>query len=486
MLPSSPTSVAVPIAPDRRSGPRPLVVDVDGTLVRGDLLWEGVLHLCRFRLRRLPGLIAGLFRGRAAFKAFVAVESGLAVESVPLEPAIVDLIVKARGEGRPIVLATGAHGAQAAALGARVGADAVWASDGRVSLTGRAKLERIRAHYPNYDYVGNGSSDLPLWFAARTPFAVNVAPLTLRRARRMRPDLVVLGTRPLWGPLARALRPHQWAKNALLVLPALAAHVPWTGALLLHLLTGFLAFSALASAVYLVNDLADLPHDRAHPTKRRRPLAAGELSIPLAVLAAGALTLVALALAVRLPAPFQAVLAVYLTLTTAYSFSLKRQPLVDVFLLATLYTVRVVAGAALAAVPLSRWFLAFSIFFFLALALAKRAVELRGAGAGGPTQPTGRGYSAADLPVLTSLGTAAAGASSLVYCLYITSGHVELLYDAPDALWVGLPILLYWQARVWLLAGRDSMHEDPVVFALRDRCSHFLLGAFLLILWWAA
>jgi 4-hydroxybenzoate polyprenyltransferase len=464
----------------------PLVVDVDGTLVRSDLLWEGLLQLCVQRPSRIPGLIPALLRGKAAFKEYVAQESPLPMGAMPLEPAVLELIREARAAGRPVVLASGAHESHMEALCARVGANSSCASDGVVSLTGLAKLTRIRVDFPHFDYAGNAVADLPLWVAARHAFALNPGPLTRYRAARLRPDLVILGRgRGGFGALLRALRPHQWSKNLLLVLPAVAAHLTWTWQVVGGVAAGFLAFSALASAVYLLNDLVDLPHDRVHKRKRNRPLAAGELPIPTALAAIAVLLSGSVLLSMNLPAQFKLVLVGYLVVTTGYSLVLKNVALLDVLTLAGLYATRVVAGAALVTVPLSRWFLAFSVFFFLSLALVKRVVELSripAAAAG----PAGRGYTPADVPVLMGLGSGAAAVGALVYCLYITSADVGLLYTHPDLLWFGLPMLLYWQARIWLLTGRGEMEEDPVVFALRDRVSHSVLLGFLLVVWLAA
>jgi 4-hydroxybenzoate polyprenyltransferase/phosphoserine phosphatase len=468
------------------TGEAPLIVDVDGTLVRGDLFWEGLVQLCVRRPGRVPGMMAALLRGRAACKAFVAREVPLRVDAVPLEPATIRVIEEAQAAGRPVILASGADAIHVAALQARIGADAAWASDGSSNLTGEAKLVRIQAAYSQFDYIGNESADLPLWRAARRPFALNPGPLARWRALRARPDLVLLegGGRSGGRAALGALRPYQWSKNALLLLPALAAHLAWTPSVVLTLLAGFLAFSAAASAVYLVNDLVDLPHDRLHERKRTRPIAAGELSIPATIGLIALLLVIAASLALLLPLPFTVALGTYMLASTAYSLVLKGRAILDVLTLATLYALRLVAGAALVTVPLSRWFLAFSVFFFFSLALVKRVVELRRSPADdGGTR--GRGYQAADLPVLAALGAAGAAVSSLVYCLYITSDDIGQLYTRPDVLWLGLPILLYWQARIWLLTGRGRMEEDPVVFALRDRLSHLLLVAFLVTVWLA-
>lgn len=284
----------------------------------------------------------------------------------------------------------------------------------------------------------------------------------------------------------KEIRPHQWAKNLLIFLPGLAAHLAWDRAQVIRTLSGFVAFSFLASAVYVVNDLVDLPNDRQHATKRNRPVAAGLISPAAAMI--GALVLVAISVAAtwRLPREFQITLGIYLVITTAYSFLLKRRILLDVICLASLYTIRVVAGSTLEDAPLSQWFLAFSIFFFFSLALVKRVAELRPLVAESDKAVAGRGYVAADLPMLLSLGTGASMASALVYCLYITSPEITLLYRNPTLLWIGLPLFLYWIGRVWLLTTRGRMNEDPVVFALRDRMSYLIAAGFMVTIWLAA
>jgi 4-hydroxybenzoate polyprenyltransferase len=268
------------------------------------------------------------------------------------------------------------------------------------------------------------------------------------------------------------------------VLPALAAHRA-LASVVGRLSVAFLSFSLLASAIYLVNDIEDLEHDRTHPTKRLRPLAAGEIGIGAAAVAALVLAAVAFGLAWPLPREFMLVWASYLAVTTLYSFSFKRVVVLDVMVLGALYTLRVVAGAAAVDVPLSRWFLAFAVFLFSSLAILKRMVESIGVEAREGEQLAGRGWTVSDIPVLLGFGGACSVASALVYCLYITSDEVTTLYTRPDVLWFGLPILLYWLGRVWLLAYRGLVHEDPLLFALRDRVSWIVAGAMGLTLWLA-
>jgi 4-hydroxybenzoate polyprenyltransferase/phosphoserine phosphatase len=458
----------------------PLIVDVDGCLLRSDLLWEGFVRLAATRPRSVVGALASLRHGRAAVKEYVAGRVPLPLETMPLEPAVVRLMADARDQARRVILMSGAHRSQVEVLGARLGTSGAFGSDGYTNLTGRTKLELIRAKYSEFDYVGNGPADLPLWRAAHRAYAANAGLVTRWRARRARPDLVVLtAPSPRWRVWLRSLRLHQWAKNALLFLPALAAHLAWTPDLFAAAALGFLAFGFTASSIYLVNDLVDLPHDRRHPTKRLRPFANGDLSIRAGLITIALLLAAAGAVALALPRSFALVLGLYLVLTTAYTFVLKQKPFLDVIVLAVLYTTRVIAGAALVAVPLSRWFLGFSVFFFLSLALVKRVVELQGRFEVDNAQVPGRGYDPSDVPVLMAFGAAAAVASALVYCLYITGDDVLRQYEHPDRLWAGLPLLLYWLGRAWLFAGRRAMTEDPVVFALRDRVSRLALLAFL-------
>ena len=284
----------------------------------------------------------------------------------------------------------------------------------------------------------------------------------------------------------RAVRVHQWAKNLLLALPALAAHLGPTPAVIAPLAVAFFSFSLLASAVYLVNDVADLEHDRAHPTKRARPLAAGEIGTGAAMAVAALLAVASLSLAWTLPRAFLQLWAGYMALTTLYSFALKRVVVLDVMVLGALYTARVVAGAAAVEVPLSHWFLAFAVFLFTSLAILKRMVESLGVVGRDEESLAGRGWAARDIPVLLGFGAACSVASALVYCLYITSDEVRQLYGRPDILWLGLPIVLYWLGRVWLLAQRGLVHEDPLLFALHDRVSYVVGAAIALTLWLAA
>ena len=323
------------------------------------------------------------------------------------------------------------------------------------------------------------TADLPLWQAADEAGVVAPKPGLWRAARGVSAQVrMIAPPGRTVRPLVAALRPHQWAKNLLLLLPLFLAH-RWTdlGKLGLALL-GLAAFSAAASAIYIVNDLLDIESDRRHPTKRRRPFAAGELSVPAGLRLAACSAAVAAGLSLGgLSAAFTAWLAVYLATTTAYSVRLKQHVVLDVIVLAGLYTLRIAAGAAAVSVPVSPWLLAFALFFFLSLAMGKRYIELRRSPDAPDEVLPGRGYRADDAPLLAQIGATSGYLAVLVFCLYIESSAVGRLYRHHELLWVACPLLLYWITRFWLLARRRQVHDDPVAFALKDPASLAVIAA---------
>jgi 4-hydroxybenzoate polyprenyltransferase len=356
--------------------------------------------------------------------------------------------------------------------------DEILASDGQRNLKGPTKAAALVERYGTrgFDYVGDSRADLPVWREAREAVVIGSDRLA-RAAAEVAKVTRRFTVPPRAVALLQALRPHQWSKNILLFLPLIAAHQLDDGASLLAASLAFVVFGLTASSVYLLNDLLDLPADRAHPRKRERPFAAGTLSLSSGVLLSPLLLLTAVVLSlVFLPPLFTLILGGYYLLTTAYSFGLKRKPVVDVLVLAALYTARVIAGAAAVAIVPSFWLLAFSMFMFLSLALAKRYTELDGLRERGELTAAGRGWHVDDLPLVQSLGTGAGLACVLVLALYIDSEPAKRLYATPQALWLVCPLLLYWISRLWFKTHRGKMHDDPVVFALRDRVS-LLVGA---------
>lgn len=461
-------------------GDRPIYVDLDGTLIKSDLLWESLFLLARQAPAALLKVPGWALRGKAVLKAEIARRIRFDPSLLPYRQEVLDELAAARAGGRRVVLATGANAALAEAVAGHVGLfDAVMASDDQVNLTAHRKLERIVAlnDVGGFDYVGNSREDICLLDAAAE--ATVVAPD--RPARRWQEAagahlLPIEAARPL-RQCVRAMRPHQWMKNLLVFVPMVLSHEFMNVAMVMAGVLAFLSFSFAASAVYVLNDLLDLQSDRRHKTKRLRPFASGAVPIPTGLMLAAGLLAASVALSFLLDPLYQAVLAGYLVATTLYSFFLKRMLLIDVLTLAALYTVRIVAGAAAADVEGSFWLMAFSVFFFLSLALVKRFTELADFGVGAERSKTGRGYRDVDLETLGQAGMASGFASVMVLALYIDSSAIRNLYDEPWMLWPLCPLVLYIVVRIWILARRGEMHEDPVVFIMRDWRSQIMIAA---------
>jgi 4-hydroxybenzoate polyprenyltransferase len=459
---------------------RPLCVDLDGTLVKSDTLVDSLLALLRKHPARVFALPGRLFQGKAAFKAFVTQSISLDVECLPYNHKLLTFLKEQHTLGRPIYLATGADVVLARRVSAHLGIFSdVLGSDGATNLTGDKKLDVLRAHLgaAAFDYVGNATPDLPLLSHATEGMVANPS-RALRgklRTRGIKPAREFLERRTLLASLVRAIRPHQWAKNLLIFLPPLLAH-NFTIPALLTALLAFVCFSLTASATYIVNDLLDIETDRHHHRKRTRPFAAGDLS-PFAGAALSAVfLLIAFAGARLLPLVFYGWLALYLVMTLAYSLYLKKTPLLDVLTLSGLYTLRLLAGSAASGAHISHWLGGFSIFLFFSLAIVKRFAELENLRVKGSLPKNGRGYMVDDLEQLRSFGTASAFSAVVIFSIYISNNDVSKLYRHPTLLWMILPLMLLWLCRVWLLASRGKLHEDPVVFALTDVMS-LLIGA---------
>jgi 4-hydroxybenzoate polyprenyltransferase/phosphoserine phosphatase len=457
----------------------PLFVDLDGTLIKGDLLLESGIALLRHSPLALLRAPYWLLHGRAALKAQIARRVHLATEELPATSDLLAYLRHERAQGRKIYLATASDRILACAVAERFGLfDGVLASDGRSNLKGSRKLDAIREVVGDapFDYAGNDRADLRVWRHARHALVVNAPPRIAARAARLCPVEHVFGERTSrFRTWLRALRVHQWAKNLLLAVPALTAHtLDWPSAA--SVLLAFLGFSMAASSVYVVNDMLDLEDDRRHPRKRLRPFASGELPLVQGVLVAPVLFVAALALAAWISSGFLLTLLAYLALTFAYSLVLKHYMLLDVMLLAALYTIRIFAGAAAISVDVSSWLLGFSMFAFLSLALVKRSSELVALQQAARTAASGRDYRVGDLEALTSMGSAAGCAAVVVLALFVNTPEVALRYQRPQLLWLLCPLVLYWLSRLWMKTRRGEMHDDPLVFALRDRAS-WIIGA---------
>ncbi|WP_349572508.1 UbiA family prenyltransferase [Azotobacter salinestris] len=470
----------------------PFVIDLDGTLLRSDLLLETGLCFFRRQPLHLHKPLGWLGKGRAMLKEKLAQAAQIEVGSLPYDSQVIALIEAARRNGRTVVLATASHQSLAERIAGHLQLfDRVLATSAGHNLSARRKRDVLVEQYGEggFDYVGNSRDDIPVWAVARKAYVVNPERGVEHRARALgNVEQVIRSTPSTLKEWRSALRLHQWLKNLLIFVPLLAAHRLTDPALLGQAILAFLLFGLCASSVYLLNDLLDLPDDRLHHTKRHRPFASGRLSLRSGLLACPLLLAAAFAGALwLLPWTFALSLAAYYALTLAYSLALKRCMAVDIIALALLYTLRIIAGAAAFGLPLTFWILAFSMFIFLSLALVKRYAELREARSRGRTEKTrGRGYYPDDLPMIASLGAASGYLAVMVLALYIHDQATVSLYRYPQAIWLACPLLLFWISRVWMLAHRGQMNEDPVVFAVRDRISLLVGVLFGLVFWGAA
>jgi 4-hydroxybenzoate polyprenyltransferase/phosphoserine phosphatase len=442
----------------------PLFVDLDGTLTPADVSLESFVDYARNGLGHASRLSGWLLKGRSLAKARVAQAMPVDPARLPIRSEVLALIEAARAEGSRVILASASDQANVQRVADHLGCfDSAIGSTATHNLKGGNKLAAIRAMAPDapFDYAGDARADLPIWKAARRGYSAGFDP-RLENVRQL-----VMPPSPA-RMLFKAMRPHQWAKNALIFVPLLTAGLAAQPQAILLAGLAMLCFSLVASGVYLINDLLDIPADRMHKTKCKRPLAAGTLSIPLAIVSAALLMSVPLLAALLLLGlPTALVLLAYLILTTAYSFRLKAVMTLDVITLACLYTVRIIAGATAIHVRLSFWLFTFSVFFFLSLAYLKRYTELTAAADPGKLVK-GRGYLPEDLRVVETSGISAGMLSILVLALFINSLTGSLAYATPELLWLLCLPLLYWINRVWMMARRGQVDGDPVAFAIRD------------------
>lgn len=484
-------------SPDNPTPPRPLIVDLDGTLVATDTLHELLLELAGRQPYALPKAALALSYGRARFKTTISELARLDPEALPYRDEVIGLIKEAKGQGRPVVLASASHARTVNAVAEHLGLfDAVIATDDGSNRKGAHKLEAIRdllaerSWGGHFDYVGDEEADLPIWAEAHTAYLVQACAATRGKVspRNEVIELVPCRRHSAWYELLVAARPYQWSKNLLLVVPLIASQQMGTDKMspsetCWSLVFAFIAFSLCASAVYLINDLLDLRADRLHPTKRNRPIAAGRLAPKHAVFGVAGLIVGSFTLSlIALPGLFTQILAAYFVLTSAYSLYIKGKAMLDVVWLASLYTLRIIAGGAAVAILPSEWLLGFTLFTFLSLAFIKRFCELSLMLRTGKEKATGRGYHTGDLQIVQTMGVGSGYLAVLIFAMYINSEAVKRVYETPKVLWLACPLILYWMSRMWLFAQRGKLRGDPLLFALSDRTSYFCIALMAMVM----
>lgn len=460
---------------------RIIAVDLDGTLILTDILHESILQLLRLKPLAVFAFPVWLLGGKAAFKAKLADHVVIKSQSLPYHQPLMTWLGQQYTEGSKLVLCSGTDQRVARSIADHLGIfDDVLGSDGLTNNTGQNKRAALDKRYGQqmYDYVGNSPVDIPIWAGARKAIVVNAGKKVVEQAGKVsQVDKVFPVSSISLKVWSRVFRVHQWLKNLLLFVPLLAAHQLGNIHGLAMLAVAFLSFSVCASAVYITNDLIDLESDRQHPRKRTRPFASGSLPLHYGVLLVPLLLALSVGLAIVVGSVFTSWLLAYGVLTTAYSLWLKRYPIIDCLTLAGLYTLRILAGAAAVMIAPSFWLLAFSVFMFLSLAYVKRYGELQLQGSHNKMEVPGRGYVLSDASLVQAFGIAAGYAGVLVLALYMQGETVVALYKTPSFIWGTLPLMLFWVNWLWMKAHRGQMHDDPLIFTLRDKAS--LVVAFL-------
>lgn len=455
-----------------------LAVDLDGTVLRSDMLhetfWSGFARDWTLPFRALGALT----QGKAALKRILAERSDVDVTTLPYDETVLQRLRDWRAQGGRTALVTASDQRLADRIAEHLGLfDLVIGSDGTDNLKGPAKAERLISEFGagNFIYMGDHAADLPVWQVAGGAITVNARPALQAGVACNGPVEHLTPYNRDLRPYAKAIRPHQWLKNLLVFVPMLAAHDLSFGIFFLACVA-FISFSLIASSVYVLNDLLDLKGDRAHPRKRLRPFAAGTIPIARGTVMAASLLIAGLIPAILLGPHFLAIMMVYYVLTMAYSLWLKRQLVIDIFALAGLYTLRILAGGTSASIPMSVWLLAFSIFFFFSLAAVKRQAELVDGRNSGKLTAHGRGYHVEDVPIVTMMALASGYVSVLVMALYISAPRVLEMYPQPGFLWGACLVLLYWISRMVMTTHRGQMNDDPVLYAAKDKVSLICFG----------
>ena len=473
--------------PKQEQNMPPLYVDLDGTLIKSDLLIESFLELIKRNLLFIFLVPLWLLQGKAHLKHEIAKRVELRADLLPYNIELLTYLKAQKQLQRKIVLISASDQRLVDAVAAHCACfDFAIGSDGTNNCSGARKLARIQQHDSQFVYAGDNRVDLKVWAQANAAIAVNLSSnLRSKLIRLCALEAEFNYSSGRFKSYIRTLRLHQWLKNTLVFLPLALSHQLDNPTLIVNALIAFLCFGLCASSVYILNDLLDLTSDRQHRSKFRRPFAAGDIPLLNGLLLSPVLLLCAFSLATTLPTTFIIILALYYLCTGLYSFVLKRIMLVDVILLAALYTLRIISGAAAVSVVPSFWLLAFSMFLFFSLAVVKRYTELDYLRNAGIEQSEGRGYYAQDLSMMAMFGCASAFLSVMVFALYINNEETRNQYLTPELLWLICPLLLYMVTRIWLLAARGKIEEDPIVFALKDRVSQMVTLICGLLLWLA-
>lgn len=452
----------------------PLIVDLDGTLIKTDVLHEMLVQIVCKKPWLLPVLPFWLLGGKHHFKNKMAELVSINPELLPCNPDFHRFLLDERSKGRSLYLATATTHSQATIIAEYFDMfDDIFATK-ESNLIGDQKARILCEHFgeKGFDYAGNSVADLPVWECARKQILVNPTRKTYREVGQRFDNFSVYDLKHHhFDSYFKALRPHQWTKNLLIFIPLLMSHRLADSTALIATILAFLSFCMVASGIYLLNDLFDLGYDRRHPYKQHRPLASGHMPVIHGLILAPILVGGGLAVGLYLSTDYALLILAYLLATTLYSAWLKSVAVADVLILASFYTLRLFAGSVVADILISSWLLIFSLFLFVSLASMKRYGEIMSLGLDHEELIAGRSYGNRDLPFLQSFGVGCGLIAVLVFVFYVSSPDVDVLYPSADYLWFGTPVLLYWIMHMWREVYYDRMHEDPIIFVLSDRAS---------------
>lgn len=464
----------------------PLIVDLDGTLIKSDLLLESIYAI----IRRNPLLVfflpLWLLSGKVYFKNRLAQMVQIDSKTLPYNTDFLTYLNNEFSRGRKLVIATASVTKFAEEVASHLGIfTEVFSTDEKYNLSGKRKLALLLENYgeKGFDYAGNSKQDLFIYPHARKAILVNSSKKIYNAARKTSEVQQVFGSyRRNLLFYFNAIRFYQWVKNILLFIPLITSHEFNNVSIVINLFLGFISFSLCASGGYLFNDFLDLLTDRSHPRKKNRPFASGNLSILTGSILMVLLQCTGLGLAALQGWQFFCLLVFYCTISVAYTCHLKKYILIDVLVLAGLYTLRIVAGAVLTNVPLSFWLLAYSIFLFFSLALVKRCSELITVVNTNRDHVKRRAYSIVDIDYLREMGISSGYIAILIFALYINSPDVAILYSHQKLLWMICPFFFYWISRLWFKTARGEMTDDPIVFSIKDKASRYVAYTIIIII----
>ena len=461
-----------------------LFVDLDKTLIKSDFLLESFVRYFSQNIFA-PILCFGVLitKGKVGLKKFLSNKSQISIENLPYDQQVLDAIYqwKENCPQEKVILISATDQNIIEQIACHLKCFDAWYGTENENLKSEIKLKKIKdlTGDASFSYIGDSFADLVIWERAKKCYLVNPTKSLVKSVTKINDSIEIIVSKKsnLFSEIIKTIRVHQWVKNLLIFIPTILSLQPFVD-LLGDLVSGFFAFSFIASAFYILNDLFDIENDRVHHSKKNRAFASGSLSINQGFFIFILLIAVAILISISLPQAFQLLLLLYAVATFTYSKYLKKLVIFDILTLSALYLLRVITGGALVELTISNWLLTFSVFFFLFLASVKRWVELDKLNA---EVVTGRGYQISDKSFIANLSYFSGLISILVICLYIESQQALTLYNQSKILWLTPIILLYWVLETLFKVERGQIDEDPVKYALKSKTSYMALIGFIII-----